>query len=58
MGYASALGKRVVALRTDFRRFSANEAVNLMLETEAEVCSSIEEVCEVLNPLKQAVNQS
>ncbi|HJJ31037.1 MAG TPA: nucleoside 2-deoxyribosyltransferase [Methanocorpusculum sp.] len=50
MGYASALGKRIVALRTDFRRFSANECVNLMLETEAEVCYSIEELCEVLNP--------
>lgn len=50
MGYASALGKRVIALRTDFRRFSTNECVNLMLETEAEVCCSIEELCEVLSP--------
>jgi len=48
MGFASALGKRVVALRTDFRRFSGNECVNLMLEMDAKVCYSVEELCGVL----------
>ncbi|HJJ36108.1 MAG TPA: nucleoside 2-deoxyribosyltransferase, partial [Methanocorpusculum sp.] len=44
MGYAAAKGKRILALRTDFRRFSDAESVNLMLETEAEVCTSVDEL--------------
>ncbi len=48
MGYAHAAGKRVIALRTDFRRFSGNECVNLMLEMEAEVVCSLEELRELL----------
>ena len=52
MGYASALGKRVIALRTDFRRFSEREDVNLMLESEAEVCHSADELFELLDPFK------
>ena len=50
MGYASALGKRVIALRTDFRRFSEREEVNLMLETGVAVCHSAEELCKLLKP--------
>ena len=49
MGYAAASGKRIIALRTDFRRFSANECVNLMLETESEVVHSLDELREVLS---------
>ncbi|MDD3856781.1 MAG: nucleoside 2-deoxyribosyltransferase [Methanoculleus sp.] len=37
MGYAYALGKKVVALRTDFRIAGHHELVNLMLEESAEV---------------------
>ncbi len=48
MGYAFASGKRVIALRTDFRKFSGNERVNLMLEMEAEVVSSVEELVSTL----------
>lgn len=48
MGYAAACGKRVIALRTDFRRFSDNECVNLMLEMESEVVHSLEELAELL----------
>lgn len=44
MGYATALGKRVIAIRTDFRSYSDNELVNLMLETEAEVVRSQDEL--------------
>lgn len=44
MGYAAASGKRVIALRTDFRRFGENECVNLMLEMESEVVHSLEEL--------------
>ncbi|MDR0439046.1 MAG: nucleoside 2-deoxyribosyltransferase [Methanocalculaceae archaeon] len=40
MGYATALGKRVIAIRTDFRRYSDNELVNLMLEMEAEIVAN------------------
>ncbi|WP_319377826.1 nucleoside 2-deoxyribosyltransferase [uncultured Methanocorpusculum sp.] len=48
MGYAFASGKRVIALRTDFRKFSGNERVNLMLEMGAEVVSSVEELVSAL----------
>ena len=40
MGYAFAKGKRVIALRTDFRRMGINEQVNLMLELSATVVTS------------------
>ncbi|HJJ48128.1 MAG TPA: nucleoside 2-deoxyribosyltransferase [Methanocorpusculum sp.] len=53
MGYAAACGKRVIALRTDFRRFSGNEAVNLMLEMDAEVIHGLEELEVVLDPFLQ-----
>ncbi len=52
MGYASALGKRIIALRTDFRRFSEREDVNLMLESDAEICHSADELIELLNPFR------
>lgn len=48
MGYAAAQGKRVLALRTDFRKFSDAECVNLMLETEAEVYRSVDELVAAL----------
>jgi nucleoside 2-deoxyribosyltransferase/predicted secreted protein len=42
MGYAYALGKQVIALRTDFRRSGRHEKVNLMLEESATVVTSVE----------------
>ena len=48
MGYAFACGKRIIALRTDFRKLSEHERVNLMLEMEAEVVTSVEELVEIL----------
>ena len=48
MGYAFACGKRVIALRTDFRKFGVNERVNLMLEMEAKVVISVENLVEIL----------
>lgn len=54
MGYAYALGKPVIALRTDFRRVGRHEQVNLMLEQSAEVVSSSEELLTALrSPLLQ-----
>lgn len=44
MGYAYALGKRVVALRTDFRRVGDHERVNLMLEESATVVERREDL--------------
>ncbi|TAJ45483.1 nucleoside 2-deoxyribosyltransferase [Methanofollis fontis] len=41
MGYAYALGKPVVALRTDFRRVGSHELVNLMLEHSASVVTAV-----------------
>jgi nucleoside 2-deoxyribosyltransferase/predicted secreted protein len=44
MGYAFALGKPVIALRTDFRRVGHHEQVNLMLEQSAKVVGSTEDL--------------
>lgn len=44
MGYAYALGKKVVALRTDFRVAGRYERVNLMLEESAEVVTAKEDL--------------
>ena len=48
MGYTSARGKPVFALRTDFRRVGAFEHVNLMLEQSATVVSGREELLAAL----------
>jgi len=50
VGYAYALGKRILGLRTDFRNCGEHGArVNLMLEKACErLCSSEEELFEVL----------
>jgi nucleoside 2-deoxyribosyltransferase len=51
MGYAMARGKRVVAVRTDFRMVGAYERVNLMLEQSATVVKGIDELIRALkNP--------
>lgn len=53
MGYAHARGKRVIALRTDFRRVGHHEHVNLMLEQSATVVTSGDQLLETLHsPLK------
>ena len=51
MGYAFALGKPVIALRTDFRRVGHHEYVNLMLEQSAKVVVSTEELLRELQSL-------
>ena len=48
MGYAFAMGKPVIALRTDFRRVGDHEQVNLMLEQSAKVVCSTEELLAAL----------
>jgi nucleoside 2-deoxyribosyltransferase/predicted secreted protein len=48
MGYASALGKKVIGLRTDFRRSGKNEKVNLMLEESAVVVTSTDNLLEII----------
>jgi nucleoside 2-deoxyribosyltransferase len=48
MGYAFALGKRVVALRTDFRRAGRHELVNLMLEQSSLVVTRKEDLPRML----------
>jgi nucleoside 2-deoxyribosyltransferase len=46
MGYAYALNKPVIAVRTDFRRAGMHEEVNLMLEVSSKVVSSTLELLE------------
>jgi len=49
MGYAHALGKTVVAMRTDFRHVGTGEHVNLMLEQPSVVVTTSEELLDALN---------
>jgi len=51
MGYAYALGKRVIALRTDFRIAGHHERVNLMLEESAIVVTEKEDLPRALGSL-------
>lgn len=45
MGYARALGKPIVGLKTDYRTFSKMESINLMLEVPLiRLCNSLNEV--------------
>jgi len=48
MGYASALGKKVIALRTDFRRSGSHEKVNLMLEESSIVVTDADKLLEAI----------
>ena len=48
IGYAYAVKKRIILLRTDFRRVGRSEAVNLMLEESGEVIGSVGELVRVL----------
>ncbi len=49
IGYAYALGKPILGLRTDFRTQGIEGTVNLMIERSAVMCRSIPEL---LNRLK------
>ncbi|MDO9540367.1 MAG: nucleoside 2-deoxyribosyltransferase [Methanocalculus sp.] len=52
MGYAHALGKPVISLRTDFRNIGDNEHVNLMLEQSSMVITRREDLPHaLLSPL-------
>ncbi|MDQ1280419.1 MAG: hypothetical protein QG670_1682 [Thermoproteota archaeon] len=52
MGYAKALGKPVVGLKTDYRTFSGMEEVNLMLAVSVtKLCKSLNEVITLLRNL-------
>ena len=51
MGYASALGKKVIGIRTDFRRAGGHERVNLMLEESSAVVTNTKDLLEaVISP--------
>lgn len=53
MGYAKALGKPIVGLKTDYRTFSEKEKVNLMLEVPLmKICRSVCEVMDLLLRMK------
>ncbi|HEX3000947.1 MAG TPA: nucleoside 2-deoxyribosyltransferase [Methanoregula sp.] len=49
MGYACARGKKVIALRTDFRRVGIDEQVNLMLEQSAGLVSTPDQLLDTLS---------
>jgi nucleoside 2-deoxyribosyltransferase/predicted secreted protein len=48
MGYAHALKKPVIAIRTDFRRVGDNEQVNLMLEHSAMIITGKDQLLEAI----------
>ena len=53
MGYAKALGKPIVGLKTDHRTFSGLEEVNLMLEVPlVKICKSLDEVIDSLSKIR------
>ncbi|MDD4126947.1 MAG: nucleoside 2-deoxyribosyltransferase [Methanomicrobium sp.] len=49
MGYAYASGKKIISIRTDFRRVGDNECANLMLEESSVVVNSTDELLSALN---------
>ena len=52
MGYATALGKPIVGLKTDYRTFSKMEEVNLMLEVPLiKICKNVDEVIDSLSKI-------
>jgi nucleoside 2-deoxyribosyltransferase len=54
IGYAYALSKLIIGLKTDYRMFSRMEEVNLMLEVPlVRLCRSIEEVIDVLELMQK-----
>jgi nucleoside 2-deoxyribosyltransferase len=53
MGYAAALGKLLLGLKTDYRTFSRMEEVNLMVETPViRICTCIDEVLASLRTIQ------
>jgi nucleoside 2-deoxyribosyltransferase len=56
MGYAKALGRRIIGLKTDYRTFSRTDEVNLMLEVSVyRICASVDEA---VNLLARALQES
>lgn len=49
MGYAFAQGKKIIAIRTDFRQVGIDEQVNLMLEQSAGLVSTPEQLLDALS---------
>jgi len=53
IGYAKALDKPIIGLKTDYRTFSEIEEVNLMLEVPLiKICKGIDEVIDSLSKIK------
>ena len=53
IGFAKALGKPIIGLKTDYRTFSGMEEVNLMLEAPLiKICKSIEEAIDSLSKIR------
>ncbi len=49
IGYAKAIGKPIIGLKTDYRTFSKIEEINLMLEVSlVKICRNIDEVLDSL----------
>ncbi|WXG41529.1 MAG: nucleoside 2-deoxyribosyltransferase [Candidatus Freyarchaeum deiterrae] len=52
IGYAAALGKPIIGLKTDYRTFSKIEDINLIIEVPMRgIYKSVEEVIEVLGSI-------
>jgi len=52
MGYAKALEKPIIGLKTDYRTFSKMEEVNLMLDVSLiKICASIGEAIDLLQSI-------
>ena len=52
MGYADALGKPIIGLKTDYRAFSRIEEINLILEVPLiKICENVDEVIDLLKKI-------
>jgi len=53
IGYAKAIGKPIIGLKTDYRTFSRMEEINLILEVPlVKICKSIDEVIDALRKIE------
>ena len=53
LGYATARGKSIIGIRTDWRMFSPNESVNLMIQQSCVLVKSIDQLIRALMAFKE-----
>ncbi|RLG57024.1 MAG: nucleoside 2-deoxyribosyltransferase [Hadesarchaea archaeon] len=57
IGYASAIGKPVIGLKTDIRVFAREEEINNMLAQSLKIVKNFDELLSLLDALKKSRNR-